>query len=235
MKPSEPEVFPPLSPIARLHGDFPTKFGLPRQSGLVSALQAEIIFEPAYRNPDALRGLEGFSHLWLLWGFSGFPKGRWSPMVRPPRLGGNRRMGVFATRSPNRPNPIGLSCVQLLEIVSDGDRGPILRVAGADLMDGTPIFDIKPYLPYTDSHPDATGGFTDVCDWQALEVDFPASLLAHIPQARRATLLAVLAEDPRPAYQNDPDRRYGFLYAGWDVRFTVRDRRLTVVEVTSVP
>ncbi|NLI20337.1 MAG: tRNA (N6-threonylcarbamoyladenosine(37)-N6)-methyltransferase TrmO [Clostridiales bacterium] len=221
-----------LTPIAHLRNDFPTKFGLPRQSGLVETLQSEIVFVPEYRNPDALRGLEGYSHLWLIWGFSGFERSKWSPMVRPPRLGGNVRMGVFATRSPNRPNPLGLSCVKLLRINLGMDE-PILSltVGGADLMDGTPIFDIKPYLPYTDCRPAATGGFTDSSQFAALRVVFPDEWLSMVPPARVDTLLAILAGDPRPAYQDDPARRYGFGYAGLDVRFTVTGDVLTVVEV----
>lgn len=224
-----------LKTIARIHNDFPTKFGLPRQSGLIDTLRSEIIFEPAYRTPDALRGLEGYSHLWLIWGFSEFARENWSPTVRPPRLGGNTRMGVFATRSPNRPNPIGLSCVKLLEIAASTSNGLTLLVSGADLMDGTPIFDIKPYLPYADSHPDAVGGFTDAQRFAPLEVVFPPQWLALIPSERRETLMAVLADDPRPAYQDDPARVYGFFYAGYDVRFTVADRLLTVVEVVVLP
>ena len=221
-----------LTPIAHLRNDFPTKFGLPRQSGLVETLQSEVVFVPEYRNPDALRGLEGYSHLWLIWGFSGFSRPKWSPMVRPPRLGGNVRMGVFATRSPNRPNPLGLSCVKLLRI-NLGMDGPALSliVGGADLMDGTPIFDIKPYLPYTDCRPAATGGFTDSSQFSTLRVIFPEEWLSMVPPEGMDTLLSILAGDPRPAYQDDPTRRYGFRYAGLDVRFTVAGDVLTVVEV----
>lgn len=223
-----------LKVVARIHNDFPTKFGLPRQSGLIESLRSEIVFEPAYRNPDALRGLEGYSHLWLVWGFSGFERDTWSPMVRPPRLGGNIRMGVFATRSPNRPNPIGLSCVKLLQLSATELNGSTLLVSGADLMDGTPIFDIKPYLPYADSHPEATGGFTDGSQFNSLHVIFPEHWLAMIPQGLRQTLLAVLTGDPRPAYQDDPTRVYGFYYAGFDVRFSVGDSVLTVVEIVTI-
>ena len=220
-----------LKTIAKIHNGFPTKFGLPRQSSLIQELESEIILEPAYRNPDTLRGLEGFSHIWLLWGFSRSVREGWSATVRPPRLGGNVRMGVFATRSPYRPNPIGLSCVRLMRIDWEGSLAPVLHVAGADLMDGTPLFDIKPYLPYTDSHPSAIGGFTEASAFQPLTVDFPAPWLAMIPSESRAVLFRVLAEDPRPAYQDDPQRVYGFNYAGFDVRFTVTDGALTVVEV----
>lgn len=219
-----------LNVIARIRNDFPTKFGLPRQSGLINTLLSAVVFEPAYRNPDALRGIDGYSHIWLLWGFSTFVRESWSPMVRPPRLGGNRRMGVFATRSPNRPNPIGLSCVRL-ERVESGPEGDVLIVSGADMMDGTPVFDIKPYLPYADCKPEATGGFTDDTAFTALHVVFPERWLSMVPEARRETLLSVLASDPRPAYQHDPARVYGFGYAGMDVRFTVKDGVLTVCEV----
>ena len=229
-----PETDCALRTIARIHNDFATKFGLPRQSGLIETLESTIIFEPAYRNPDALRGMTGYSHLWLLWGFSGFERADWSPVVRPPRLGGNTRVGVFATRSPNRPNPIGLSCVRLNRITHDPVHGDLLVVTGADLMDGTRIFDLKPYLPYTDSHPDATAGFTDVTPFVPLRVEVPPQWLAMIPQARRDTLLAVLAGDPRPAYQDDPQRVYGFNYAGFDVRFTVHQGVLTVVEIVTL-
>lgn len=218
--------------IARIHSDFETKFGIPRQSGLVEELAATVVFEPAYRNPDALRGIEGFSHLWLIWQFSEAAGREWSPTVRPPRLGGNTRMGVFATRSPFRPNPIGLSCVRLVGLETDAKLGTVLRVAGADLMDGTPILDIKPYLPYVDSRPDALGGFAPAAPERRLTVDCPAELLAVLPEERRAALLGVLAEDPRPAYQDDPARVYGFGFAGAEVRFTVAGETLTVVDVT---
>ncbi len=220
-----------ITPIARMHSDFPAKFGIPRQSGLVEALESRIVFEPAFRNPDALRGIEGYSHLWLIWQFSQAVRADWSPTVRPPRLGGNTRMGVFATRSPFRPNSLGLSCVRLLGLEKTDRFGTVLRVGGADLMDGTPIFDIKPYIPYSDSHPDALGGFTDGAGDFLLEVDFPAPLLARIPENKRPALLGVLSHDPRPSYQSDPDRVYGLTFAGLDVRFTVRDNRLTVQAV----
>lgn len=220
-----------ITPIARMHSDFPAKFGIPRQSGLVEALESRIVFEPAFRNPDALRGIEGYSHLWLIWQFSQAVRADWSPTVRPPRLGGNTRMGVFATRSPFRPNSLGLSCVRLLGLEETDRFGTVLRVGGADLMDGTPIFDIKPYIPYSDSHPDALGGFTDGAGDFLLEVDFPAPLLARIPENKRQALLGVLSHDPRPSYQSDPDRVYGLTFAGLDVRFTVRDNHLTVQAV----
>ncbi len=220
--------------IAKIHTGFSGKFGIPRQSGLVPSLPGEIGFEPAYRNADALRGLEDFSHLWLIWEFSESKREAWSPTVRPPRLGGNRRMGVFATRSPFRPNPLGLSCVKLEAIVWSGPRGPVLRVSGADLMDGTPIYDIKPYLPYTDSHPEARGGFSvDVMGW-ALDVEDPQGALESLPEASRRTVTELLAQDPRPSYQHDPERLYGMTYAGWNIRFTVEDHRLIVHSVASL-
>lgn len=221
----------PMKIIAHIRTDFPAKFGVPRQSGLVPALKGRIIFLPEYRNPDALRGLDGYSHLWLLWQFSEALREGWSPTVRPPRLGGNRRMGVFATRSPYRPNAVGLSSVRLTRIEWESPQGPILHVAGADLMDGTPIFDIKPYLPFTDSHPDAVGGFADAQTGYALEVDFPAPLLEMIAPDDRDALLALLAGDPRPSYQDDPERVYGMPYAAYDVQFTVAEGRLTVCDV----
>ena len=220
--------------IARIRSDFPQKFGIPRQAGLVPELRARVVFEPAYRNPEALRGLEGFSHIWLLWNFSGNPRGTWSPTVRPPRLGGNRRMGVFATRSPFRPNPIGLSCVRLEALEPEGPEGPTLVVSGADLMDGTPIFDIKPYTPYADCRPEATGGFTDTAGDFLLAVDFPPALLAQVPEAARDGLLGVLRHDPRPSYQHDPDRVYGLDFAGCNVKFTVRENTLQVERITKI-
>lgn len=224
-----------LQVIARIRNDFPTKFGLPRQSGLIDTIRSEIVFEPAYRNPDALRGLEGYTHIWLIWGFSGMQRSEWSPTVRPPRLGGNRRMGVFATRSPNRPNPLGLSCVQLERITEPGLQGVTLIVNGADLMDDTPIYDIKPYLPYADSHPQAAAGFTETRPFQALDVVFPPRWLGMVPPALQPTLCQVLAGDPRPAYLKDPSRVYGFAYAGLNVRFTVAQGTLTVVEIAMLP
>ncbi len=219
--------------IARIHTDFPTKFGVPRQGGLVDALEARVIFEPPYRAPEALRGLEGFSHIWLIWQFSQALRAGWSATVRPPRLGGNVRMGVFATRSPYRPNPIGLSCVRLEGIDFGGAEGPVLRVRGADLLDGTPIYDIKPYLPLTDSHPEATGGFAAPLAAHALRVEFPPELLEKVPERARAALTEVLAQDPRPSYQHDPERVYGMPFAGVDVRFIVKGDVLTVCEVAS--
>ncbi len=216
--------------IARIHSSFPTKFGIPRQSGLAPSLESRIVFEPPYRSPDALRGLDGFSHIWLIWQFSEAIRTEWSPTVRPPRLGGNTRMGVFATRSPFRPNPLGLSCVALARIGQE-DCGPVLYVRGADLMDGTPIYDIKPYLPYADCHPEATGGFAEPLQSRALEVCFPGELLARIPQELRAGLCEALAQDPRPSYQRDPGRVYGLPFAGFDIRFRADGERLTVTDV----
>jgi tRNA-Thr(GGU) m(6)t(6)A37 methyltransferase TsaA len=218
--------------IARMRSDFPTKFGIPRQSGLVKELRSTIVFEPEFRNADALRGIEGYSHLWLIWQFSEAVRTEWSPTVRPPRLGGNTRMGVFATRSPFRPNSLGLSSVRLLGVEQTEDEGMVIHVAGADLMDGTPIFDIKPYIPYGDCHPDATGGFTDTAGEFLLNVDFPEELLQKLPEEKRSAAIGVLSHDPRPSYQRKPDRIYGLNFAGFDIRFTVQDDQLTVVEVT---
>ena len=217
--------------IARIHTDFPEKFGIPRQSGLVDGLTGRIVFEEKYRNPDALRGIEGFSHLWLIWQFSRAIREEWSPTVKPPRLGGNQRMGVFATRSPFRPNPIGLSCVRLQRVELHTAEGPVLWVAGIDLLDGTPIYDVKPYLPYADCHPEATGGFTDPLDGQTLQVHCDPALLSNLTEEQTAGLMGVLACDPRPRYQEDPDRVYGLAFAGKNVKFTVRDGVLTVVAV----
>ena len=221
----------PMKIIATLHGAFPTKFGIPRQSGLVEDLEATVVFEPEYRNPDALRGLEGFSHLWLIWSFSQAIRPHWSPTVRPPRQGGNTRMGVFATRSPFRPNPIGLSSVRLKGIVQHPTLGPVLHVAGTDLMDGTPIFDIKPYLPYTDAHPQASSGFTADYEGYHLTVRFPEDLLEKVPLEKQAALRGVLAQDPRPSYQEDPTRVYGMAFGGLEVKFSVQDGVLTVLSV----
>ena len=204
---------------------------MPRQSGLVPQLRGTIVLEPAYRNPDALRGLEGFSHLWLIFQFHRAVREGWSPTVRPPRLGGNRRMGVFATRSPFRPNNLGLSCVKLEGVRLDEKLGPVIDVSGADLVDGTPILDIKPYLPYADCHPEATGGFTDPLDGQTLQVNCDPALLSNLTEEQKAGLMGVLACDPRPRYQEDPDRVYGLAFAGKNVKFTVRDGVLTVVAV----
>ena len=220
-----------MKTIARIHTDFPTKFGIPRQSGIIASLQATIVFEPEYRNPDAVRGLEDFSHIWLLWQFSEAVRDNWSPTVRPPRLGGNVRKGVFATRSPFRPNPIGLSSVKLEKVEIDPKFGPILHVSGADLMDGTPIYDIKPYIAYTDSHPEAVSGFATTPAEFLLGVNFPESLLQKVPESQRKSLTDVLAHDPRPQYQDDPDRVYGMAFGGMEVKFKVEERLLTVVEV----
>ena len=217
--------------IAHIHTDFATKFGVPRQSGLVPQVKATIVFEPPYRNPDALRGLDGFSHLWLLWHFSEVKQDGWSPTVRPPRLGGNTRMGVFATRSPYRPNPIGLSSVRLDGVEWDTPQGAVIHVSGADLMDGTPILDIKPYLSYTDCHPDASGGFVAGLSDRTVAVDCPDELLSMLSQEQRDALLGVLAHDPRPTYQQDPTRVYGMDFGGWQVHFTVSDGVLHVQDV----
>lgn len=217
--------------IARIQSAFPEKFGIPRQSGLVEELSARIVFEPEFRNADALRGLEDFSHIWLIWEFSETARDTWSPTVRPPRLGGNQRLGVFATRSPYRPNPIGLSCVKLDRVELDGALGPVIYVKGADLMDGTPIYDIKPYLPYADCQPDAVGGFAAEKPEGGLRVDIPEPWLAMIPEGDRAALEGVLAQDPRPAYQRDPERSYGLSFGGLEVRFQVAGDVLTVCKI----
>ena len=217
--------------IARIHSDFSSKFGVPRQSGLVDALEATVVFEPEYRNADALRGMEGFSHLWLVWVFDKAARSTWSPTVRPPRLGGNERMGVFATRSPFRPNPIALSCVRLAGVEHTKEYGTVLRIRGADLMDGTPILDIKPYIPYADCHPDAIGGFAAAPAGETLEVVIPQEILEKIPESRREALRGVLAQDPRPHYHDDPARVYGFGFAGLEVKFSVDGGVLTVVDV----
>ena len=220
--------------IARMHSDFATKFGIPRQSGLVEELRSTIVFEPEYRNPDTLRGIEDFSHLWIIWQFSEAVRQGWSPTVRPPRLGGNTRMGVFATRSPFRPNNLGLSSVKLLGVEHTEKYGTVLHVGGADLMDGTPIFDIKPYIPYGDCHPEATGGFTDKAGEFLLNVDFPPALLEKLPEEKRQAAIGVLSHDPRPSYQRKPDRVYGLTFGGFDIRFKVNGDVLTVLEVDPV-
>ena len=220
-----------LNIIAKINTDFSTKFGIPRQSGLIPELKAEIVFEPKYRDASALKGLEGFSHLWLLWKFSESVCENWHPTVRPPRLGGNKRVGVFATRSPFRPNPIGLSCVKLEQIKQTADKGTVLIVSGADLLDGTPIYDIKPYIPYTDSVPHATGGFAEEVFGDKLKVIIPDEFAKILPNDKLESLKAVLAGDPRPAYQEDPDREYSFEFAGFRVKFTVKDENLTVKTV----
>ena len=221
----------PMKTIAVMRSSFPTKFGIPRQSGLVEGLRSTIVFAPEYRNPDALRGLEGFSHLWLIWSFSQAIRAQWSPTVRPPRLGGNTRMGVFATRSPFRPNPIGLSAVKLEGIELHTPDGPLLHVSGADLLDGTPIFDIKPYLPYADAHPEAAGGFAAGGEDYRLTVDFPPDLLERLSPEDRLALPGVLEQDPRPSYQDAPDRVYGMAFGSWDVKFSVQGKRLTVLSL----
>ena len=217
--------------IARIHNDFPTKFGIPRQGSLMDALKATIVFEPEYRNPEALRGLEEFSHIWLIWEFSEAIRDKWSPTVRPPRLGGNARVGVFATRSPFRPNALGLSSVKLERIELHSPCGPVLHVTGADLMDGTPIYDIKPFLPYADNHPEAVGGFAQDPAEHLLQVEISSHLLDRIPKERREGLLQVLANDPRPAYHKDAERIYGVAFGKQDIRFQVKGDTLTVCEV----
>ena len=217
--------------IARISTPFGEKFGVPRQSGLVDTA-AKIVFEPQFRSIEAVRGLEGFSHLWLIWGFHKAQKDTWSPTVRPPRLGGNTRMGVFATRSPFRPNPIGLSVVKLEKIVKDGENGTVLVVSGADMMDGTPVYDIKPYIPYADCHPEAVGGFTQTTEKRRVDVVIPSGLTQMLPPEKMDALMGILREDPRPAYQEDPERVYGFAYAGFNVRFRVSEGVLTVTDIT---
>ena len=217
--------------IARIRNDFKEKFGIPRQSGLLQRLESRIVFEPEYRVKEALRGIEGYSHLWLIWEFSSAVRESWSPTVRPPRLGGNKRMGVFATRAPYRPNPIGLSSVKLVR-VEDTAEGVVLVVTGADLLDGTPIYDIKPYLAYTDSHPDAIGGFADAVREYSVEVVFPPKLLARIKEGKRSDLCLLLSGDPRPSYQDDGERVYTFRFADYEISFTVSEGVLTVTDVT---
>lgn len=217
--------------IAHIENDFGTKFGVPRQSGILDSLKARIVFEPEYRVQEAFRGIEEYSHLWLIWQFSQAVRENWSPTVRPPRLGGNTRMGVFATRSPYRPNAIGLSSVKLDKLEADPKLGPILYVSGADLMNGTPIYDIKPYLAYADSHPEAKGGFTDHLEVHKLEVEFPEGLLTKLPKEKRQALIDILAADPRPRYQHDPKRTYGMVFAGFDVKFQVAEDKLFVTEI----
>lgn len=223
-----------IHPIAHIKSDFPSKFGIPRQSGLVKELRSTIVFEPEYRNSEALRGLDGFSHLWLIWHFSEAVRSDWSPTVRPPRLGGNTRMGVFATRSPFRPNHLGLSCVQLLGIEQTADHGTVIHVGGADMMDGTPIFDIKPYIPYSDAHIDALGGFTDTAGEFLLNVNFPDKLLQKLPETKQQAAVSVLSHDPRPSYQRQAGRIYGLSFAGFDIRFQVDNDTLTVVNVQPI-
>ena len=220
-----------FSPIAHIHNAFVTKFGIPRQSGIVDEVISRVEFEKEYQDPNAFRGILGYSRLWLLWEFSEHRGKSWSPTVKPPRLGGNTRVGVFATRSPFRPNPIGLSCVRLLDLVFEKENCPVLLVAGADLMDGTPIYDIKPYLAYTDSHPDARGGFTDPCQKQKLKVHFAPGIQEGLSSEERMAISNLLAADPRPAYQDDENRIYGMAYAQYDIRFFVRGEDLTICEI----
>lgn len=220
-----------LKPIAYICNDFPEKFGIPRQSGLANHLTATLIFEPEYRFPEAVRGLEDYSHIWLIWGFSQNKNAGWSPTVRPPRLGGNVRKGVFATRSPFRPNPIGLSSVKLERIEISKKYGPVLHISGADLMDGTPIFDIKPYLPYVDSHPEAANGFADAVKDYELQVHFPEHLIERISNEKREALIEVLSQDPRPSYQDDPQRIYGMRFAEYEIKFKVTDSVLSVLSI----
>ena len=222
-----------LRPVARLRGDFPTKFGVPRQSGLVDSLRGRVVVEPAFRTPDAVRGMEGFSHIWLVWGFHLARREGWSATVRPPRLGGNQRMGVFATRSPFRPNPLGLSCVRLEGVELTTAQGPVLHVAGADLVDGTPIYDVKPYIPYADCQREATEGFAPAPG--RLEVDIPPQLLERVPPQQREALRGVLSCDPRPHYHDDPQRVYGMGFAALEVKFPVAGDRLTVTEIQQNP
>ena len=217
--------------VARMHSDFDQKFGIPRQSGLVDELRGQIIFEPEFRNPDALRGLEGFSHLWLVWEFSKARREDWSPTVRPPRLGGNQRLGVFATRSPFRPNPIGLSCVRLVGVEQTAEHGTVIHVAGADLLDGTPIYDIKPYLPYADCKPEAVGGFASTPKEATLTVHISEEIVEKIPADKLEAVKGVLAQDPRPSYQEDPERVYGMKFGGMEIKFKVAGSELTVCEV----
>lgn len=220
--------------IAHIRSDFSTKFGIPRQSGLVDELEASIVFEPEFRIPEALRELDGYSHIWLIWQFSECADKEWSPTVRPPRLGGNKRVGVFASRSPFRPNPIGLSCVKLNAIEETENFGFILKVSGADLLDGTPIYDIKPYLPYVDSHPEATGGFALSQKEGTLDVEISEELLNTVREEKRNALIAVLSQDPRPQYQNDAERIYGMDFAGYNIKFKVNESLLKVIEITII-
>lgn len=224
----------PLKIIAHIESDFGSKFGIPRQSGLASSLKAKVIFKPEYRDPDALRGIEDFSHIWIIWDFSESHKNRWSPTVRPPRLGGNTRVGVFATRSPFRPNPVGLSCVKLERVDFDKKNGPVLIISGADLMNGTPIFDIKPYLPYADSIDNASGGFSEKNLKRTLKVTWDDVLFADFPKNKKDALRQVLELDPRPAYQNDPDRIYGFSFAGYEISFCVKNDILFVKNISKI-
>lgn len=222
---------PQMKIIARIHSDFPEKFGIPRQAGLVPELVSKIVFEPEFRDPNALRGIEEWSHLWIIWQFSENIRKDWSPTVRPPRLGGNERVGVFATRSPFRPNPIGLSSVKLEKVVDEGSLGTVLYVSGADIMDGTPIYDIKPYLAYTDSHPDASGSFAAEHFDHSLDVDFPSGLIEKIPRDKHSAVIGMLSNDPRPAFQNDPERVYSLMFAEVEIKFKVDGKKLSVIDV----
>lgn len=222
---------PEIKAIARIKSPFKTKFGIPRQSGVAEAVRAQIVFEPEYRNPDAVRGLAEYSHIWLIWQFSEAVRDTWSPTVRPPRLGGNVHVGVFATRSPFRPNSLGLSSVELERVELTPDRGPVLHIKGADLMDGTPIFDIKPYITYADSHADATGGFTARAEFHTLKVELSEALCAQMSADTKTALIQVLSNDPRPQYHDDPERVYGFVFAGFEVKFKVNGDMLTVTDV----
>ena len=223
-----------MNVIAKMHSDFPEKFGIPRQSGLIKELESTIVFEPEYRNDDALRGLEDFSHLWIIWQFSKAVRNEWSPTVRPPRLGGNTRLGVFATRSPFRPNHMGLSSVKIIGLEHTAQFGTVIHVAGADLMDGTPIFDIKPYIPYCDSYPDATGGFTDTVSDFTVKVDIDPDLLTNFPESKRNALIELLSHDPRPTYQSDPNRVYGLAFSGHNIQFTVSNNTLHVLNIEKI-
>ncbi|MBP5740993.1 MAG: tRNA (N6-threonylcarbamoyladenosine(37)-N6)-methyltransferase TrmO [Bacteroidales bacterium] len=222
-----------IRPIADFHSPFGTKFGIPRQSGIIPELEGKIVFRPEYRNAEALRGLEEFDYHWLIWEFSANKgdSGTWSPTVRPPRLGGNARIGVFASRSPFRPNGLGLSAARILRIEKDGPEGPVIHVSGADLMDGTPIYDIKPYVTYADSRPDARSGFVDANSWSTLEVIIPSGIAAKLPEKARKMISGVLAQDPRPQYHDDPDKIYGMEFDGMDVRFRVHDGIAEVTEI----
>ncbi len=220
-----------LKIIARIHNDFSSKFGIPRQSGIADEMESVIVFEPEFRNPDALRGIEEFDRLWLIWQFSENTSEKWQPTVRPPKLGGNKKMGVFATRSPFRPNPLGLSNVKLIALEQTHNKGTVIRVGGADLMNGTPIYDIKPYVPYADAYPEAKGGFALDSEAAALEIRFPDELLPIIPESKRKPLMIILSQDPRPGYQHSPERIYGVEFAGFDIRFKVENNTLTVTEV----
>ena len=222
-----------LRPVAHIESDFPEKFGIPRQAGIVGELRARVVFEEGFRDSEALRGIEGFSHLWLIWQFSGAVRDGWSPTVRPPRLGGNVRMGIFATRSPFRPNALGLSCVRLLGVEKDPEKGTVLLVGGADLMDGTPIWDVKPYVPYADCHPEATGGFAPDAG-KRLSVEMAPELEERVPEEKRAALRGVLANDPRPRYQDDPERVYAMSFAGLTVRFRADGETIKVTEVERI-